>query len=105
MQLLETATQRFDDWGERFSRALPLLLQRKREMLARQVAGLRPQVLLKDVMQYEQRLSELVERFSRVGLRVVGEKERMLRTTAQLLESYHYKKVLQRGFRWCVMKG
>ena len=63
-QLLQTATQRLDDWDERLGAALPAALARKEQQLALASSHLKPQLLLNDIGKYGQRVGELQERMS-----------------------------------------
>jgi len=75
-QLLETASQRLDDWAERLGAAPLAMVIRKQQQLVVIAAGLRPQALLNEIKMREQKLSHY----------------------AAQLESLNYKSVLARGF-------
>lgn len=75
-QLLETMTQRLDDRTERLMACLPNILQKKLQALSLASALLRPQPLLRFLENQQDRLNNY----------------------ARLLDSYHYKRVLERGF-------
>lgn len=75
-KLLENMTQRLDDWSERLTGALPKLLNEKQQRLALLAANLRPALIQRDITARAEKVAAL----------------------ARLLESYHYKKVLARGF-------
>lgn len=75
-QWLDTMTQRLDDWSERLQASYPALLQRKSVELQRRADRLRPQLV-----------KQLLDRQSH-----------QLDSLGKLLESYHYKKVLARGY-------
>lgn len=95
-RLLDTATQRFDDWSERLHTALPTLLQRKQERLA----GLRlsSSALRREWRRGQDRQTELSERLVHAYTRQVIHCNSQLQSLGKLLESYHYKRVLERGF-------
>lgn len=98
MQLLQTATQRLDDWSERLHAALPASLMRKEQQLALLAAGLRPQLLLADIGKALERLNEWDHRLLNAGERLLAMKEEKLQNLAFLLESVNYQSVLKRGF-------
>jgi len=75
-QLLETMIQRLDDWVERLNSSISNTLVLKENKLSLAVANLRPQNILHLIETQQQRLL----------------------TFTKLIESYHYKKVLARGF-------
>jgi exodeoxyribonuclease VII large subunit len=97
-QLLQTASQRLDDWSERLLASLPASLARKEQQLALLAAHLRPQVLLVDITKMQEHLDELLHRLAGAGQRMVRAKEDQLRALVSLLESVNYQKVLERGF-------
>ncbi len=73
-QLMETMTQRLDDWSERFDSAFIRTIENKVNSL--EMATIRPNIIL-----------------TLINLNI-----QKVNSFAQLLESYHYKKVLERGF-------
>ena len=75
-QLIDTMTQRLDDWSERLSTSMPNFLEKKKKELRLISLGFTPQSILRVIKSLEQELASY----------------------ARLLESYHYKKVLARGF-------
>ncbi len=75
-RLLELMAQKLDDWGERHRESLPRLLQKKQQQLAVAEKGLQPGLLRQRITMEDQRVGAL----------------------SRLLESYHYTKVLARGF-------
>lgn len=77
-QLLQTATQRLDDWEERLGAALPQALARKEQQLALATAHLKPQLLLGDIAKYEQRVVELRERMASSAPLLLGRKAQAL---------------------------
>lgn len=98
MQLLQTATQRLDDWSERLNYSLPALLNVKQQKLALLQAHLRPHILAGDINSNSKKLEELQIRLNNSVSRIIDtHKERVLNFTS-LLESVNYKKVLARGF-------
>jgi len=75
-QMIGTMMQRLDDWSERLGESLPKLLEMKKSKLDMLTSDLKPNNILRSI-------------------EILKEK---LNTNAKLLESYHYKKVLKRGF-------
>ncbi|MEQ1705951.1 MAG: exodeoxyribonuclease VII large subunit [Rickettsiales bacterium] len=98
MQLLQTATQRLDDWQERLLAALPALLIRKEQQLAMLTAQLRPQSLKNEINKTSERLLELQARINTASLRIIDARREKLTNLSSLLESVNYKKILARGF-------
>ncbi|MEQ1789007.1 MAG: exodeoxyribonuclease VII large subunit [Rickettsiales bacterium] len=103
VQLLQTATQRLDDLGERLLVALPNLLVRKEQQLAMLTAHLRPQALQIEIRNKQERLLELQSRLELAVLRVIEARGEKLKNLTSLLESVNYKKILARGF--ALVKG
>lgn len=98
MQLLQTATQRLDDWQERLIAALPALLNRKEQQLVMLAAHLRPQALNNEISKTNEKLQELQVRVNNASLRLIDMRGQKLANLASLLESVNYKKILARGF-------
>lgn len=103
VQLLQTATQRLDDWQERLLAALPALLVRKEQQLAILTTQLRPQALRNEINKTGERLLELQTRINTASLRIIDARREKLANLASLLESVNYKKILARGF--ALVKG
>lgn len=97
-RLLEHASQRLDDWSERYRAALPALLTLRTQKLAVLSASLRPQLLRKDVETNAKRLHDLHMRALRLIERRLADKQRHLEQVSQLLSSLNYQNVLKRGF-------
>lgn len=98
MQLLQTATQRLDDWQERLFAALPSLLTRKQQQIDILATHLRPLVLQTEITKKSERLAELQIRLRDAMLRGIEKSTEKLANLNSLLESVNYKKVLARGF-------
>jgi len=98
MQLLQTATQRLDDWQERLFSALPSLLTRKQQQIDILATHLRPLVLQTEIIKKSERLAELQARLRDAMLRRIEKSTEKLENLNSLLESVNYKKVLARGF-------
>ena len=98
MQLLQTATQRLDDWQERLLAALPALLSRKEQQLAMLSSHLKPQALKNEINKTGEKLLELQARLDTASIRLVEARREKLANLSSLLESVNYKKILSRGF-------
>lgn len=97
-QLLEHATQRLDDRGERLEKALPMNVEKKVQQLAVLAAGLKPQQIAQGIMRYNEDIKDITERMQNALTRYVSQHQQKLDHTGKLLESVNYKKVLERGF-------
>ena len=95
---IEASQQRLDDWSERLSASLPLLLAQKKQQLAVVGAKLAPQQLMLGLKRHESDVASLSERARRMALRVIDDRAQRLSGVAQLLNSLNYKQVLARGF-------
>jgi len=89
---------RLDDWQERFLKALSLYLREKTMHLA----ALRPRSPLDLTERLNERLTHTVIRLRPAISHVLKEKQLLLQRVTDLLDSYSYTKVLQRGF--CLVK-
>ena len=98
LSLLQTATQRLDDWSERLLASLPSLFSRKEQQLAMLSAHLRPLVLQNDIAKKQERLMELQARLTVAVKRIIDARGEKLENLGKLLESVNYKKILARGF-------
>ncbi|HEU5046491.1 MAG TPA: exodeoxyribonuclease VII large subunit [Rickettsiales bacterium] len=96
--LLETATQRLDDWSERLAGALPASLNGKNQQLAVAAAKLQPGNLLTHIKNDTAKLEEAGGRMARLMLRGIEDRESKLEAMGKLLNSLDYKSVLERGF-------
>src|SRR5690606_16433910 len=96
--LLDTMAQRLDDWSERLLAALPASLERRQQQLAMLASHLKPQLLLNEVMEFIEHLTELARRMNECWRRGMEKRAEKLQALASLLESVNYKKVLERGF-------
>lgn len=97
-QLLQTATQRLDDWSERLLAALPQMLARKEQQLAVAASGLRPQALLAEAERISRGLADWQERMATAVSRGLKMREEKLAHLAARLQSVDYRQVLKRGF-------
>lgn len=97
-QLLESVSQRLDDWSERLLMALPSQISRQSQLLAIAANGLRPSRLQSDMRQAESKLSDLHGRLQQATMRMLERKDDALRHAGILLESVNYQRVLERGF-------
>ena len=92
------AAQRLDDLAKRLPRALLGLIGDRRRQVAEVAGGLRPNLLLVEIRQRSQRLTQVSERLSPATRRLIEAGERQLATPAKLLESLSYQRVLARGY-------
>ncbi|RJF88161.1 exodeoxyribonuclease VII large subunit [Oleomonas cavernae] len=96
--LIEPAEQRLDDLGERLPRALLGLTAERRRDLAEAAGGLRPNVLLSEIRQKSERLTQVTQRLAPAALRRLDNAAQRLTAPGQLLESLSYQRVLSRGY-------
>jgi len=96
--LLNTMIQRLDDWSERLSESLPRLVERKGKELLTITPRLTPRTLVIQKERMEQKLQARGNLRPQAILQRIELLSQTLTTNAKLLESYHYKKVLSRGF-------
>lgn len=94
--ILEDKMQRLDSVYMRLSSAFPTMLQLKARRLQATAAALTHP---RQIMQLcQQRLSSGADRLQRATAKHIGNCEQSLKLSGKLLESYHYKRVLERGF-------
>ena len=95
-RIVEDRAQRLDDWSERLANSLTVGLERRQRRLTGAGAGLiRPTALIRRA---SQRLADSSARLARAWPRTLLTRETRLRNAAALLESYSYKRTLDRGF-------
>lgn len=97
-QLLQIATQRLDDWGERLVTSLPGLLQKKEQKLALAARGLTPVSLLREMEREKEQLQKHRERAQHAMLRLIAHRTERLEAFAARLEAVNVQRVLERGF-------
>ncbi len=95
-QLLGDASQRFDDWSERFENSLKSGMTERR----REFDGLSQRLIKPDnlIIQARQRLASETRALKQTGPVILRERQSDLARLSQLLESYSYERVLDRGF-------
>lgn len=98
MQLLQTATQRLDDWHERLLSSLPAFLTRKEQQLTMLSAALRPKTLQNEISRTNEKLADFSARINSAITRKIDAGNEKTNNLASLLESVNYKKILARGF-------
>lgn len=98
MQLLQTASQRLDDWAERLLTALPSTLERKQQALNVLAASLRPKRLAADITKANERVTELQQRLDAAFARYCKTLGERLENWEKRLESVNYQRILERGF-------
>ena len=97
-EILQSVTQRLDDWGERLHTALPALVQRKEHQLHVAAAGLRPQALLAEVSRTHDKLAELGQRAAQAASRSLTQRGEKLASLASQLKTLSYEETLKRGY-------
>lgn len=97
-RLLETMIQRLDDWSDRLHNAWLKTLEKKERALLLAVARLRPETFLREIAQHERGLAVFSAQLQQVAQRLLESWRKELSAHVALLESFHYKKVLERGY-------
>ena len=90
---LETAAQRLDDWSERLGNALKAGIRHRRQRLPARLMPPR-----RALSQASQRLDSTAHNLRRAYSDTLSRQGRSLTHLGQLLESYSYERVLERGF-------
>ena len=96
--LLETAMQRLDDWSERLRNGVMGMIAERRHRLDGLARGLAPTALRGELTRGRQRLDGLADRLPAAITRRLDDTENALAARAALIESYSYKRTLERGF-------
>lgn len=104
-ELMQQAVQRLDNWSERHQATLPALLAHKAQQLAIAVAKLTPQLLKKDLVNLEEKLSAQSIRLTPSYLRLLQYRGEKLMGLARLLETVSYTGTLRRGFALVKSQG
>lgn len=95
-RLTDDATQRLDDWAERLDNSLTVGLARRESGLKELVAALRhPEPI---IARAGERLTAQARALETAGQNALREKTSDLKQTGALLESYSYRRTLERGF-------
>lgn len=95
-RVVEEASQRLDDWGERLGYSLRTGLQSRRARLAETAAALpKPAQRIEHA---KVRLDGEVRALSRATKGLFQERRQRLKQASALLESFSYQRVLERGF-------
>jgi len=95
-RMVDDRAQRLDDWSERLANSLTVGLERRERRVAGAAGGLiRPTAILRRA---GEQLADRSSRLSRAWPRFQRQQEDRLRSAASLLESYSYKRTLDRGF-------
>jgi exodeoxyribonuclease VII large subunit len=95
-RILGESSQRLDDWGERLGNALQSSIASKRSLLSEIGGQLRKPDHL--VIRGQERLGSEVRALKRAGQTLLKEKQSDFSRLSELLESYSYARVLDRGF-------
>lgn len=96
--LLETKTQQLDDRAERLALGLRSLMREKQSATDRIAAGIRPSALRQLVARGLERTTDVGARLQPAMIRRLDALGERLEQRAQLLNSYSYERVLDRGF-------
>ncbi len=96
--LLAPATQRFDQWAERFPGSLRALLSAKRQELRSTSAGLRPATLAMRITRGQEQAAALEGRASRAIDARLAQSGRELAALERLRQSLVYPATLARGY-------
>ncbi|MEQ8666977.1 MAG: exodeoxyribonuclease VII large subunit [Rhodospirillales bacterium] len=95
-RIVEDRSQRLDDWSERLANSLNVGLERRQRRVVGAGAGLvRPTALIRRA---GEQLAERSARLVRAWPRAMKTREARLSAAASLLESYSYRRTLERGF-------
>ncbi|MFO1152468.1 MAG: exodeoxyribonuclease VII large subunit [Rhodospirillales bacterium] len=95
-RLIDDARQRLDDRGERLTNALSNWVDRRRQRLSAVAARLlSPRLRLS---QARQQLTGEARALDAVIVRLTGDRRHRLQRAGDLLESYSYQRILDRGF-------
>jgi exodeoxyribonuclease VII large subunit len=103
-RMMEDYTQRLDDRWERLRLASDGMFSHYRAELAHAGAALRPARLNALIEQRGERLEECGHRVLTAGTRLLDDVTRRLDHLGQLLKSYSYENVLERGYAMVVDK-
>jgi len=98
VRLLETASQRLDDWTERLRNGTQNLLSKRLAELQRLSAGLRPAALSSEIRSARERTATLGGRLDPAVARLLERRRERLEGLRLRLESVSYERVLERGF-------
>jgi exodeoxyribonuclease VII large subunit len=98
VRLLETASQRLDDWSERMRNGAQNLLAKRTAELQRLTAGLRPAALAGEIAEAGKRVTALGERLDPAVARLIERRAERLDGLGLRLNSVSYERVLERGF-------
>ena len=74
LRLLENATQRFDDWSERFHASLPAMVAQKGQQLLIAGVKLEPRNLLRGLMRHSEDVQGFSERMNRLLQRSLADR-------------------------------
>ena len=95
-RVLESASQRLDDWAERLGNSLRAGLERRRTCLEHVAARIpSPQ---REIAVAGQRLTREAQTLARLAAAFTRERQTRLAHATALLESFSYARVLERGF-------
>lgn len=96
--LLAPATQRLDQWAERFPGSLRALMTAKRQELRSTAAGLRPTTISREITKARERLTERNTRAQRAVATQLDRHQTRLNALERLRQSLGYPATLARGY-------
>ncbi len=96
--LIETLMQRLDSQSERLQLAAQRFIDRRAQHVQRLAAGLSLQPLKQKLGHQNERMVELNQRLQNAFTRLLEKRGEKLISTASMLESLSYQRVLARGF-------
>lgn len=97
-ELLALSTQKFDELSERLPRALKVGVERQAIRLDGIKRTLRVGTVVAEIKRFEEKVSTTFERVGRAVDNVTKQKRNLYESSARLLESLSYHKVIERGF-------
>ncbi|NDF11587.1 MAG: exodeoxyribonuclease VII large subunit [Proteobacteria bacterium] len=96
--MLETMAQRLDDASERLTTSLPKYIEAKQQTLRLFASGLKLTRLSERMEEWQKKLADIRLRLSAQLEATLSDKAKQVTNLSRLLDSFHYKRVLERGF-------
>lgn len=98
LRILETMMVKLDDWSGRFATSLPKFFADKEQRLKLAEAKLQIRPIERELTRHAEKLHDLSARKNAAFTQLLEKRTQQIGSLGQLLESYHYGKVLKRGF-------
>ncbi len=98
LALCEQLSERLAVRSDRLQQALPLAIERKTQKLETVRSGLRPELLTRQIDQRRDALAYRGRLSPAATQQMMARKAEQLENLTKLLDSYHYQKILDRGF-------